>query len=183
MSIVHCLFLKSVCKSLSVLTGLESLWQQSIHSTQPGGEEAAVLLAALPQLRETICLFPLESVHAWDCQAGRPNPHMCLNTVKHYVRRGLRQCCNLLWTTVCSLVALVSNTEMATGKFTGWWYSPRTYTFLARVSCLTWLSANPHAITIAPFKGSHGYVLTVTEVSFVVILEINKIINWHCSLW
>lgn len=69
---------------ISMLTGhpqtvkyseLSARWREGPCPTLP--------LAALPRLRGTICLFSLESVSAHDCQAVRPIPHMCLNTVKH----------------------------------------------------------------------------------------------------
>lgn len=35
-----------------------------------------------------------------------------------------------------SAFGLMNNREMTTGRFTGWWYSPMTYTFLRQVSLL-----------------------------------------------
>lgn len=80
---------------MTMLTGHFGIGKYSQHSARWwGGPSPTVLLAALPRLRGTICLFSLESVHAWDCQAVWPIPHMCLNTVKHKVLRGVRHSCH-----------------------------------------------------------------------------------------
>ena len=58
---------------------------------------------------------------------------MCRNAVKPLSLQGLKHSGSSVCKPSSVLFLLVNNRDMTTGRFTGWWYSPRTYTFFRQV--------------------------------------------------